>query len=126
MKNYIFFVLFIILFSCGKEAVQTVPVETKIVTVPYDTTAVDSFSVGATSVDVARRIKISSLKYQDSLKKTALKLEEEKLLNNAKEEKVKAEKKLAEEKKKLDAEKARKEKQNSQTENQPSDTGNQP
>ena len=115
MKNYIFFVLFIILFSCGKEAVQTVPVEKEIVTVPYDTTAVDSFSVGATSVDVAKRIKISSLKYQDSLKKTALKLEEEKLLNKAKEEKEKAEKKLAEEKKKLDAEKAKRQKQGSAT-----------
>lgn len=126
MKNYIFFVLFIILFSCGKEAVQTVPVEKEIVTVPYDTTAVDSFSVGATSVDVARRIKISSLKYQDSLKKTALKLEEEKLLNEAKEEKEKAEKKLAEEKKKLDAEKAKRQKQNAPTENQPSETPNQP
>ena len=118
--------LFIILFSCGKEAVQTVPVEKEIVTVPYDTTAVDSFSVGATSVDVARRIKISSLKYQDSLKKTALKLEEEKLLNKAKEEKEKAENKLAEEKKKLDAEKAKKQKQNAPTENQPSETPNQP
>lgn len=126
MKNYIFFVLFIILFSCGKEAVQTVPVEKEIVTVPYDTTAVDSFSVGATSVDVARRIKISSLKYQDSLKKTALRLEEEKLLNKAKEEKEKAEKKLAEEKKKLDAEKAKREKQNAPTENEPSETPNQP
>lgn len=126
MKNYIFIVLFIILFSCGKEAVQTVPVEKEIVTVPYDTTAVDSFSVGATSVDVARRIKISSLKYQDSLKKTALKLEEEKLLNKAKEEKEKAENKLAEEKKKLDAEKAKREKQNAPTENQPSETPNQP
>lgn len=126
MKNYIFFVLFIILFSCGKEEVQTAAVEKKIVTVPYDTTAVDSFSVGATSVDVARRIKISSQKYQDSLKKTALKLEEEKLLNKAKEEKEKAEKKLAEEKKKLDAENAKREKQNAPTENQPSETPNQP
>lgn len=118
--------LFIILFSCGKDEVQTAPVEKKIVTVPYDTTAVDSFSVGATSVDVARRIKISSLKYQDSLKKTALKLEEEKLLNKAKEEKEKAENKLAEEKKKLDAEKAKKQKQNPPTENQSSEALNQP
>ena len=125
MKNYIFFVLFIILFSCGKDEVQTAPVVKEISTVPYDTTAVDSFSVGATSVDVARQIKISSLKYQDSLKKTALKLEEEKLLNKAKEEKEKAEKKLAEEKKKLDAEKAKRQKQNVPTENQPSETPNQ-
>ncbi|WP_332018627.1 hypothetical protein [Kaistella sp.] len=126
MKSFILSVFFLSLFSCEKEAVQTVPVEKEIVTVPYDTTAVDSFSVGATSVDVARRIKISSLKYQDSLKKTALKLEEEKLLNKAKEEKEKAEKKLAEEKKKLDAEKAKKQKQNPPTENQSSEAPNQP
>ena len=118
--------IFLSLFSCGKEAVQTEKVEKEIVTVPYDTTAVDSFFFFFTSVDVARRIKISSLKYQDSLKKTALKLEEEKLLNKAKEEKEKAENKLAEEKKKLDAEKAKREKQNVPTENQPSETPNQP
>ena len=126
MKNPIFFVLFTVLFSCGKDAVQIVPAEKEIATVPYDTTAIDSFSVGATSVDVTRQIKISSLKYQDSLKKTALKLEEEKLLNKAKEEKEKAENKLAEEKKKLDAEKAKREKQNAPTENQPSETPKQP
>ena len=124
MKNYIFFVLFIILFSCGKDEVQIVPAEKEIATVPYDTTAIDSFSVGATSVDVARQIKISSLKYQDSLKKIAVKVEEDRLLNKAQEEKEKLDKKLAEEKKKQ--EKAKKEKQNSQTENQLGDAANQP
>ena len=124
MKNYIFFVLFTVLFSCGKDAVQIVPAEKEIATVPYDTTAIDSFSVGATSVDVARQIKISSLKYQDSLKKIAVKVEEDRLLNKAQEEKEKLDKKLAEEKKKQ--EKAKKEKQNSQTENQLGDAANQP
>ena len=124
MKNPIFFVLFTVLFSCGKDAVQIVPAEKEIATVPYDTTAIDSFSVGATSVDVARQIKISSLKYQDSLKKIAVKVEEDRLLNKAQEEKEKLDKKLAEEKKKQ--EKAKKEKQNSQTENQLGETANQP
>ena len=124
MKNYIFFVLFTVLFSCGKDAVQIVPAEKEIATVPYDTTAIDSFSVGATSVDVTRQIKISSLKYQDSLKKIAVKVEEDRLLNKAQEEKEKLDKKLAEEKKKQ--EKAKKEKQNSQTENQLGDAANQP
>jgi hypothetical protein len=124
MKNPIFFVLFTVLFSCGKDAVQIVPAEKEIATVPYDTTAIDSFSVGATSVDVARQIKISSLKYQDSLKKIAVKVEEDRLLNKAQEEKEKLDKKLAEEKKKQ--EKAKKEKQNSQTENQLGDAANQP
>jgi hypothetical protein len=124
MKNPIFFVLFTVLFSCGKDAVQIVPAEKEIATVPYDTTAIDSFSVGATSVDVARQIKISSLKYQDSLKKIAVKVEEDRLLNKAQEEKEKLDKKLAEEKKKQ--EKAKKEKQNSQTENQLGEAANQP
>ena len=124
MKNPIFFVLFTVLFSCGKDAVQIVPAEKEIATVPYDTTAIDSFSVGATSVDVARQIKISSLKYQDSLKKIAVKVGEDRLLNKAQEEKEKLDKKLAEEKKKQ--EKAKKEKQNSQTENQLGDAANQP
>ena len=124
MKNPILFVLFTVLFSCGKDAVQIVPAEKEIATVPYDTTAIDSFSVGATSVDVARQIKISSLKYQDSLKKIAVKVEEDRLLNKAQEEKEKLDKKLAEEKKKQ--EKAKKEKQNSQTENQLGDAANQP
>mgnify|MGYP006056812697 CR=1 FL=1 len=124
MKNPIFFVLFTVLFSCGKDAVQIVPAEKEIATVPYDTIAIDSFSVGATSVDVARQIKISSLKYQDSLKKIAVKVEEDRLLNKAQEEKEKLDKKLAEEKKKQ--EKAKKEKQNSQTENQLGDAANQP
>ena len=124
MKNPIFFVLFTVLFSCGKDEVQIVPAEKEIATVPYDTTAIDSFSVGATSVDVARQIKISSLKYQDSLKKIAVKVEEDRLLNKAQEEKEKLDKKLAEEKKKQ--EKAKKEKQNSQTENQLGDAANQP
>ena len=124
MKNPIFFVLFTVLFSCGKDAVQIVPAEKEIATVPYDTTAIDSFSVGATSVDVARQIKISSLKYQDSLKKIAVKVEEDRLLNKAQEEKEKLDKKLAEEKKKQ--EKAKKEKQNLQTENQLGEAANQP
>ena len=124
MKNPIFFVLFTVLFSCGKDAVQIVPAEKEIATVPYDTIAIDSFSVGATSVDVARQIKISSLKYQDSLKKIAVKVEEDRLLNKAQEEKEKLDKKLAEEKKKQ--EKAKKEKQNSQTENQLGEAANQP
>jgi len=43
----------------------------------YDTTAVDSFSQGAMSVDVAERIRMSSQKYRDSVKLVILKQEEE-------------------------------------------------
>lgn len=38
---------------------------------PYDTVAVDSFSAGAISVDVAAQIRMSSQAYQDSLKALA-------------------------------------------------------
>ena len=111
MKSIVILTFVLLLVSCGEEAVKTAPIVQVDTVVPYDTTAVDSFSVGATSVDVARRIQISSLNYQDSLKKISVKLEEEKLLNKVKEEKAQA-KKLAEEKKKQESEKTNKEKQN--------------
>ena len=117
MKKFFPFLTFLMLCSCGKEDSKSAPVVQESTVAPYDTAAVDSFSVGATSVDVARRIQISSLKYQDSLKKMSVKIEEEQLLKKAKEELEKAEKKSAEEKKKQESEKAKKEKQNSPPEN---------
>lgn len=69
----------------------------------YDTTAIDSFSNGAISVDVARQIRMSSKQYQDSLKE-ALKIQEQE--KKLKEELEKENKKKAdEEKKKTDEEK---------------------
>ena len=69
----------------------------------YDTTAIDSFSNGAISVDVARQIRMSSKQYQDSLKE-ALKIQEQE--KKLKEELEKENKKKAEEeKKKADEEK---------------------
>ncbi|WP_124640397.1 MULTISPECIES: hypothetical protein [Amniculibacterium] len=56
----------------------------------YDTTPVDSFSAGATSADVARRIRMASSSYQDSLKK-ALQKEAELLKQKQLEEKLKKE-----------------------------------
>ena len=56
----------------------------------YDTTAVDSFSAGATSVDVMRKIKMSSQSYQDSVQQ-ALKKEIELKKKQALEEKLKKE-----------------------------------
>ena len=125
MKSIVILTFVLLLVSCGEEAVKTAPIVQVDTVVPYDTTAVDSFSVGATSVDVARRIQISSLNYQDSLKKISVKLEEEKLLNKVKEEKAQAEKKLAEEKKKQESDKTKKEKQNITPENPSGTTGNQ-
>lgn len=90
--------------SCSKEE-QNAKLQSPEVQVhaPYDTTAIDSFSNGAISVDVAERIRMSSKKYQDSLQQIAKQLEDEKKL---KEEVDKEKKKLAdEERKKADAEK---------------------
>ncbi|MBU4538791.1 MAG: hypothetical protein L6264_02945 [Weeksellaceae bacterium] len=109
MKSIITLSFFLLLISCGNKTDKThIEVQGSTAVPPYDTIAVDSFSVGATSVDVARKIKISSLKYQDSLRKIQTKLEEEKLLNKMKEEKEKLDKKSADEKKKAEA--AKKEK----------------
>ncbi|WP_449400121.1 hypothetical protein [Chryseobacterium wanjuense] len=63
----------------------------------YDTAAVDSFSAGATSIDVVRQIRMSSQQYQDSVKEALRLQEEEKKL---KEELEKENKKKAEEEKK--------------------------
>ncbi|MCS3867537.1 putative Holliday junction resolvase-like endonuclease [Chryseobacterium ginsenosidimutans] len=66
----------------------------------------DSFSDGATSVDIVEQIRMSSQKYQDSVKE-ALKLQEQE--KKLKEELEKENKKKAEdEKKKTDEEKKQK------------------
>ncbi len=43
---------------------------------PYDTTAIDSFSKGAISAEIARNIRMSSKAYQDSLLQEKLRQEE--------------------------------------------------
>ncbi|MCU7614586.1 hypothetical protein N0B16_09080 [Chryseobacterium sp. GMJ5] len=68
-----------VLMSCSKKepAAEDISEETK---PSYDTVAVDSFSNGAISVDVARQIRMSSQKYQDSLKEAEkMKLEEQRI-----------------------------------------------
>ena len=77
MRQISIFCFFIfILFSCSKKESKT-PIERhRIVEYIYDTRAVDSFSPGATNINVARNIKIASKKYQDSLANQR-KLEEE-------------------------------------------------
>ncbi|MCB4236108.1 hypothetical protein LDL59_16545 [Kaistella anthropi] len=69
MKKLIAIFFFILMISCAKESQKNQHSELAVSAVPpYDTVAIDSFSAGATSVDVARKIRISSLQYQDSLK----------------------------------------------------------
>ncbi len=72
----------------------------------YDTTAIDSFSAGATSEAVIMKIRMSSQKYQDSLKEAKRLQAEEKRIE---EELMKEnKKKLEEEKKKANEEKKQK------------------
>ncbi len=87
MKPYFFFsVLIVLFFSCGKskESYQdTLPVEPVSSVAPYDTTAIDSFSPGATSAIQREIERVKAAKRADSLKKIAAeeakKLEAQKL-----------------------------------------------
>ncbi|AZA55691.1 hypothetical protein [Chryseobacterium shandongense] len=101
MKN-LFFIIFISSISavsCSKKEPQDLyPADSS--KASYDTMAVDSFSDGAISVDVAEQIRMSSQKYQDSLKEALKILEQEKKI---KEELEKENKKKAEEDKKQKA-----------------------
>lgn len=98
MKN-VFFILFVLLISivsCSKKEPQDLyPADSP--KANYDTMAIDSFSAGAISVDVAEQIRKSSQKYQDSLKE-ALKIQEQE--KKIKEELEQENKKKAEEEKK--------------------------
>lgn len=98
MKNLccLLFVLLISAVSCSKKEPQDLyPADSP--KASYDTMAVDSFSTGAISVDVAEQIRMSSQKYQDSVKE-ALKLQEQE--KKIKEELEQENKKKAEEEKK--------------------------
>lgn len=119
MRKFIIFTLLSLLISCGKSGeTNDFYVEESSPIPPYDTIAIDSFSKGATSVNIARQIKISSQQFQDSLKEAQKKLEAEKLLKKENDEKEKAAKKLEDEKKKAEALKLKKEKEKTPLENQ--------
>lgn len=113
MKNFVSFTLCICVLSflaCRKneEPIAASPSDES--RANYDTTAIDSFSSGAISVDVARQIRISSKQYQDSLREAIRLQEEEKKINEA----------LAkEEEKKKDEEKKKAEKEKKEAENTP-------
>lgn len=97
MKNLLFaaFVFSAFVLSCSKkEPSDLYPADSP--KANYDTTAIDSFSKGATSVDVVREIRMSSRKYQDSVKE-ALKAQEQE--NKLKDEIEKENKKNTEERK---------------------------
>jgi len=102
MKNILSLILVsaFLFFACSKKESADVDVIQEMKP-DYDTAAIDSFSTGATSIDVVRQIRMSSQKYQDSVKQ-ALKLQEEE--KRLKAELDKENKKKEEEKKKSDEE----------------------
>lgn len=107
MKNLLsaVFVILLLLSACSKKETPGFAADEQ-VKIHYDTAAVDSFSAGATSVDIVRQIRMSSQKYQDSIKEAEkLQKEEQKLKEELEKENKK---KLEEEKKKTDAEKKQK------------------
>lgn len=107
MKNLLFAAIIFstLVISCSKkEPADFYPTDSA--KASYDTTAIDSFSNGAISVDIAKQIRMSSKQYQDSVKE-ALKLQEQE--KKLKEELEKENKKKADdEKKNADEEKKQK------------------
>lgn len=99
MKKILFFgiILSVSVMACKKK--EAAPAENvQALKADYDTTAIDSFSPGATSVDVVEQIRMSSQKYHDSVKAALLLQEEEKKLQDELDKETK--KKAEEEKKK--------------------------
>jgi AAA15 family ATPase/GTPase len=107
MKNLLsaLFIFGLLLTACSKKESPGFEAEQDLKN-HYDTTAVDSFSNGAVTVDIARKIKMSSPEYLDSVKQAKKALEEEQKLKAELEKENK--KKEEEEKKTADAEKKKK------------------
>lgn len=107
MKNLLsaIFIFTLLFTACSKKESSGFGAEQD-VKIHYDTVAVDSFSNGAVTVDIARKIKMSSPQYLDSIKQAKKALEEEKKIKAELEKENK--KKEEEDKKKADAEKKKK------------------
>ncbi|KQS89965.1 hypothetical protein [Chryseobacterium sp. Leaf394] len=103
MKNFIFGIVCLSVtgLSCSKKPDTSAVAAVDESRATYDTTAIDSFSAGATSVDVMRQIRMSSQRYQDSVKAAVKLQEQEKKIT---EELEKENKKKAEEEKKKSSE----------------------
>ena len=91
MKSIVFYSLLIFfLMACKKNETDLSYPDAVFVEPKYDTTPVDSFSPGATSAEVARRIRMASAQYQESLR-LALQKEAEIKKQKSLEEKLKKE-----------------------------------
>ncbi|WP_300691910.1 hypothetical protein [Chryseobacterium sp.] len=107
MKNLLsaVFVFTILFTACSKKESPGFAAEQE-VKMNYDTIAIDSFSTGAVSVDIARKIRMSSPQYLDSVKQAKKALDEENKIKAELEKENKA--KQDEEKKKAESEKKQK------------------
>lgn len=104
MKNSVFAIcaLGTVFLSCSRKE-HADPYPEYSAKADYDTAAVDSFSQGATSVDVIRQIRMSSQKYKDSIKEASrMQAEQDRIAKEAEQENKQ---KLEEEKKKAAREK---------------------
>jgi hypothetical protein len=111
MKKVFFLFLCLCLISCGKNSSEEpLLMEENTAVAKYDTLAIDSFSQGAVSADIAHKIRISSQSYQDSLREVQKMIAAELILKKEAEEKGKAEKAEEDQKKNTEAEKIKKEK----------------
>jgi hypothetical protein len=99
MKKIVLLVALASFFSCSKKQSELDYPDAAFVEPKYDSTPVDSFSGGATSALVARKIKMASQQYQDSLK-MAFQKEADLKKQKALEEKMKKELEKAEKKQK--------------------------
>ncbi|MCJ7933917.1 MAG: hypothetical protein MUW56_09835 [Chryseobacterium sp.] len=107
MKNLLSaaFVSAVLFTACSKKESAGFDAEQQ-AKIQYDTVAIDSFSTGAVSVDIARKIRMSSPQYLDSVKQAKKLQEEEKKLKEELDKEK--QKKLEDEKKKTEAEKKQK------------------
>lgn len=95
--------VFLVFTACSKEPEAVTPeAETVTAKAPYDTTAVDSFSAGAATRNIAQQIRRSSKTYQDSLRKIVLADMDQRRLQKENREKEEAVKKLQEERRKAE------------------------
>ena len=106
IKNIAAIFIILFLFSCSKKRSGDGLSDENFVEMKYDTTAIDSFSNGAISVDVAAQIRRSSVVYQDSILKAKIAADiakkdlEDKKKGDALEREKLAKEKLEKEKKK--------------------------
>lgn len=101
IKNIIFVISLLLLSSCSKNNKEINYPDSVVNEKMYDTTAIDSFSNGAVSADVAQQIRMSSKSYRDSVMVERIKAEEARV-KKLEEEKLKKQKEETEAKEKND------------------------